>query len=66
MTWHVLYDATDTDVHVVPDADLVDHALDDRCVCAPTPQLVACALGQDAWVQAHHSLDGRETREVAE
>ncbi|MGH3441153.1 MAG: hypothetical protein ACRDUY_03740 [Nitriliruptorales bacterium] len=43
------------EVHVYPEADLVDHELTLDCVCGPhlTPH-----LGVE--VVTHHSLDGRE------
>lgn len=62
MTWAVLYDLAAQDVHVIPCDDLISHDLHDGCVCQPTPELVVAADG-DAWVQVHHSLDGREQTE---
>jgi hypothetical protein len=45
--------------HVMPLADLIEHATDPDCPCGPTPELVRRDVG-DGWVYAHHSLDGRE------
>ncbi|MEU0937587.1 hypothetical protein [Embleya sp. NPDC005971] len=52
-------------LHVTPTADLVDHALDDDCVCGPRAERVVRADGTDGWVIVHHSLDGREPAEQA-
>ena len=49
-------------VHVVPVNDLVDHAVDEDCVCGPTLEPVEREDGSFGWVAVHHSLDGRELR----
>lgn len=46
--------------HVVPVDDLVDHDLNDDCVCGPT-----ITFEEGAPVVVHHSLDGREATEPA-
>lgn len=57
---------TDGDVHIVPVDDLVDHDIDEDCVCRPTPEFVNPDTGTAYRVTlwAHHSLDGRELIEV--
>lgn len=65
MSWSVLYDLDDNDVHVIPVGDLIGHDLTGDCVCRPRFDLVKCALGQDGWVVVHQSLDGREAGEGA-
>ena len=47
-------------VHVVPRGDLVEHTEGDGCVCGPTAQPVKRDDGSVAFMQVHHSLDGRE------
>lgn len=51
-------------IHVVPINDLVDHEVSDDCVCGPTVEAVFQDDGSNGWVVVHHSLDGRERREV--
>lgn len=60
MSWSVLYDHADNDVHVIPCDDLIGHGLHGGCPCGPTPELVPRPDGSDGWVLVHHSLDGRE------
>lgn len=50
-------------VHLRPNHDLVDHTLDDECICHPTVEAVFRADGSNGWLYAHHSLDGREHHE---
>lgn len=51
-------------VQVFPIDDLIEHDLDDDCVCVPRETLVHCDDGSDGWVITHHSLDGRELTEA--
>lgn len=58
--------------HVIPRNDLVQHTVDEDCVCGPTPELVpddeppwnkfATEPEGDRWLIVHHALDGREHR----
>ncbi|MCW2496386.1 MAG: hypothetical protein JWQ77_2310 [Jatrophihabitans sp.] len=50
-------------VHVLPVADLIDHAASDECTCGPTTEPVPRDNGSFGWLVTHHSLDGREARE---
>lgn len=52
--------------HVYPEGDLIEHVTDDdSCVCGPTTEPVPRDDGSYGWLIIHHSLDGRELREVA-
>lgn len=44
--------------HIVPVGDLVEHEVNEDCVCSPTPKFV-----EGGMLFLHHSLDGREARE---
>lgn len=46
-------------VHVTPNNDLIEHEIDDDCVCGPDIEYVE---GGGKLV-VHHSLDGREADE---
>jgi len=62
MTWAAKWDdATDSTVHVLPEADLTAHEETPDCACGPRPELVC--TNPDTWVYVHHSLDGREGSE---
>lgn len=50
-------------LHVVPVGDLIEHDLDELCVCGPTPGPQDRCFGGMSWVFTHHSLDGRERHE---
>jgi hypothetical protein len=52
--------------HVYPLGDSYAHdtALDADCLCGPTIEAVEQDEGGMGWVIVHHSLDGRETREL--
>lgn len=52
----------DGEAHVVPAHDLVDHSLNEDCLCGPEPQPVKRDDGSVGWVYVHRSLDGREPR----
>jgi hypothetical protein len=54
---------TGTETHVWPNNDLRRHELID-CPCGPTDELVHGEDG-DEWQTVHHSLDGRELKELA-
>ena len=62
MTWAVILAGPDS-AHVVPIADLVEHEVNDDCVCGPSPLPTERGDGSLAWVIKHHSLDGREHQE---
>lgn len=49
-----------TVIHHVPIEDLIEHELDEMCVCGPTPDRGLRIMGRLDWVFTHHSLDGRE------
>ena len=51
-------------VHVLPDDDAITHTEDDSCVCGPRIEPVERPDGTVGWLIVHHSLDGREDREV--
>jgi hypothetical protein len=53
----------DTPVHVVPVGDLVDHDVNDGCMCGPTVEPIKRDDGSYGWVVTHHSLDNREAAE---
>ena len=49
----------DAEVHVVPTSDLVEHDLNDECVCGPASRATVRMDGSVGWVVVHHALDGR-------
>jgi hypothetical protein len=51
-----------TNVHVMPNEDLVAHEVSDECVCGPDTEFV----GDDTILHLHHSLDGREHSEPSD
>jgi hypothetical protein len=52
-------------VHCYPADDLVEHNTDSEdCVCGPDIEPVFRDDGSNGWLISHHSLDGREQREV--
>lgn len=52
-------------IHVLPVDDLVEHEdVGDDCVCGSTVEAVPRDDGSMGWLITHHSLDGRELREV--
>lgn len=53
----------DDDTHVVPLGDVIEHELDESCVCGVATEPVPRDDGTIAWLFTHHSADGRETRE---
>lgn len=55
----------DDGVHVAPMMDMVNHELDEDCVCIPTVEHLTTNAGDDAYLYTHHSLDGREANEAA-
>ena len=50
-------------VHVLPVDDLIEHEVDEDCVCGPTVKPIFREDGSNGWVVNHHSLDRREVRE---
>lgn len=46
-------------MHLTPEADLIEHDLDETCVCGPYVE----HLGDLDWLYMHASLDGREALE---
>ncbi|AEK07784.1 hypothetical protein FDI59_gp033 [Mycobacterium phage Yoshi] len=50
-------------VHVVPNGDIIEHQLNDECICGPESQAVKRDDGSIGWLMKHHSLDGREANE---
>lgn len=53
-------------IHVYPLNDLVEHdTASDDCVCVPDQIPVERDDGSVGWIVSHHSLDGREAREVS-
>jgi hypothetical protein len=52
-----------TVLHIMPLGDLIEHELDDDCVCGPNAIAVKRDDGSVSWEVVHHSLDGRESRE---
>lgn len=51
------------ELHVVPLDDVVDHDLDQDCVCGVTMEPVVRHDGSMRWLLIHHALDGREQHE---
>lgn len=49
--------------HVYPVNDLIEHTIDDDCVCGPTQYPARRDDGSIGWIVVHYSLDGREQRE---
>lgn len=49
--------------HVTPSRE-IDHEVSEDCPCGPTASPVKRGDGSCGWVYIHHSLDGREIREV--
>lgn len=50
-------------VHVAPMMDMVDHELNENCVCIPSVEHLVANDSGDAYLYTHHSLDGREASE---
>jgi hypothetical protein len=50
-------------VHTYPVNDLIEHTVDDSCVCGPTAEPVIREDGSIGWLLIHHSLDNREADE---
>lgn len=42
-----------------PSGDLIEHDLDEDCVCGPRIEPVKRDDGSIGWVYIHHALDGR-------
>lgn len=51
------------DHHVYPLGDIVEHEVDEGCICGPTCEPVEREDGSFGYVYVHHSLDGREAFE---
>lgn len=52
--------------HVAPIDDLIDHPTDGTdCPCGPRVEAVMRDDGSNGWLLVHHSLDGRESVELA-
>lgn len=51
--------------HIRPIGDLVEHPLDEDCVCGPDALPVERDNGTIGFYIRHHSADGREQREQA-
>lgn len=52
--------------HTIPVNDLVEHVTDGgECACGPLIEPVRAEDGSIGWQVSHHSLDGRESREVS-
>lgn len=49
-------------IQVLPVDDLVEHELEEGCVCGPTLELLPGVglAGGEEWALVHHALDGRE------
>lgn len=60
MPWKNEIAAMSGEVHTLPVRDLVEHELNDECVCGPTGEAVPRDDGSTGWHYVHHSLDGRE------
>jgi hypothetical protein len=52
-----------SELHVMPVADLIDHAANDACLCGPTVEPVMRPDGSNGWLHTHHSLDRREAND---
>lgn len=52
-----------TEMHLVPNGDLIEHIKGDSCPCGPTAEPVKRGDGSIGWLMVHHSLDGRELSE---
>jgi hypothetical protein len=51
-------------IHIEPINDLIEH-LDSDCPCGPTDEPVERDDGSMGWLVIHHSLDGRESKEMS-
>lgn len=58
-TWSTVTKPGDYVVYVVPNNDLIEHTLDDDCICGPDTDY----LDGEGKMVVHHSLDGREQAE---
>lgn len=58
MTWLVIEVGPD-EVHIVPDADFIEHTKNDECICGPA----TIFLDGGKKMITHASLDGREFNE---
>lgn len=54
------------EVHVMPLADIIQHDDSDDCACGPLTEAAPREDGSMGWLITHHSLDGREQREVSD
>lgn len=50
----------DRKLHVYPLGDLVEHDLDEDCVCGPHLEITQAPVGGDWHQYSHAALDGRE------
>ena len=57
--WAVGFNDQDTEVHVWPTNDDLEHELTDECICGPRPEFSPESLP----MYTHASLDGREAHE---
>jgi hypothetical protein len=53
-----------TELHDVPDDDVIAHDRNDGCVCGPLLRLVRHPSGAVKWAYVHPSLDGREVEKT--
>lgn len=60
MKWGIYRSCDDTERHVIPNEDLVEHTLDEDCVCGPSCEMVHTTTGDQGWLYVHSALDGRE------
>lgn len=54
------YEGSNT-THILPVADIIEHALSADCICGPKPEYVKDEdTGDFGWMYTHFSLDGRD------
>lgn len=55
----VVVSVGEEEIHIVPQGDLVEHVMNDECICDPATQY----LEGGGKMHTHSSFDGRELKE---
>lgn len=63
MVWATVSHGGNSDIHVVPLADFIEHEHNKNCVCLPKAEGVPTGRRSVRWMYSHSALDGREERE---
>lgn len=62
MSWsfHRIGEPSGYSMHITPTADLVEHELNEDCLCGPQTEGIKRTDGTIGWLYTHHALDGRD------